>query len=561
MIGTQVANYRIEKKLGQGGMGMVYKAIDVNLDRMVALKFLSTELSNDPGLIERFRLEARSQATLNHTNIATLYNFFNVDGNWVIVMEYVDGENLEQLIQRSGVMRYEDAVPLFKQALLGVGFAHRNGIVHRDIKPANIMINRHGIVKVMDFGIAKALTGTRLTRTGVAVGTVSYMPPEQIRNQTVDIRSDIYSLGITLYQMLTAHLPFESESDFQVQFDHVHTPPPPLSLHYPYLPRGIEAAVLKALEKEPSRRFRTVEEFGAALEHPDVVPAEALTVGVSESKPATVTPPVSVQPAPLPATAVQPAGKSVSGVEPAQQSTAGSNAPMSSSFLTARNGMIAAVVALVLVIGIGVAIWKKPAAPEKQPVAKGSSDVSGGGTNAPPIAHPSPPSEPQARPTPPPVTPPSIAEQVEQERQKTLSQKAQKAQKEKQAALQREILQKEAVQKAALKKQTPPPAPPPPVVDPGTAALQRAQTMFERQQLLTPANNCALYWARQAAAHGNRQGSEIEKGIQQLVRSQFDSYLQARNYPQAMNLITEMEHFYPGRLNSWRNQLQAAQQR
>ncbi len=226
MIGTQIANYRIEEKLGEGGMGVVYKAVDVNLDRTVALKFLSTELNRDPGLIERFQAEAKAQANLNHTNIATLYNFINVDGNWLIAMEYVDGINLEETILRNGVMQYQDAVPLFKQALLGIGFAHRFGIIHRDIKPANIMINKHGIVKVMDFGIAKVLSGRRLTRTGVAVGTVSYMSPEQIRNQGVDIRSDIYSLGVTLYQMLTAHVPFESESDFQVQYDHVNTPPP-----------------------------------------------------------------------------------------------------------------------------------------------------------------------------------------------------------------------------------------------------------------------------------------------------------------------------------------------
>ena len=200
-------------------MGVVYKAVDVNLDRTVAIKVLSSELSRDPELIERFQTEAKAQANLNHTNIATLYNFINVDGNWLIAMEYVDGMNLEQTIHRNGVMQYQDAIPLFKQALLGIGFAHRFGIVHRDIKPANIMINRYGIVKVMDFGIAKVLSGRRLTRTGVAVGTVSYMSPEQIRNQGVDIRSDIYSLGVTLYQMLTAHVPFESESDFQVQYD------------------------------------------------------------------------------------------------------------------------------------------------------------------------------------------------------------------------------------------------------------------------------------------------------------------------------------------------------
>jgi serine/threonine-protein kinase len=188
MIGTQLANYRIEERVGEGGMGVVYRAIDVNLDRPVAVKFLSSELSRDPSLIERFQTEARSQANLNHTNIATLYNFLKVDDNWLIVMEYVDGENLEQMIRRRGVIQYPESIPLFKQMLLGIGFAHRTGIIHRDIKPANIMINNHGIVKVMDFGIAKALSGRKLTRTGVSVGTVAYMSPEQIRGGHLFVR-------------------------------------------------------------------------------------------------------------------------------------------------------------------------------------------------------------------------------------------------------------------------------------------------------------------------------------------------------------------------------------
>jgi hypothetical protein len=268
MIGTQIGNYQVVEKIGEGGMGVVYRGIDVTLDRPVAIKVLSQELVGTPALVERFRAEARAQANLNHTNIATLYSFMQVNGVCVMVMELLDGETFDQIIRRRGVIPAEEAVPLFRQALLGIGFAHRMGIVHRDIKPSNIMLTKNGIVKVMDFGIAKVLGGQRMTRTGTRMGTVAYMSPEQIRNMPVDIRSDIYSLGATLYEMFTAHLPFESESDFQVMSDHVNTPPTPPTRYYPYIAPGFEQCVLKALAKDPNQRFQTVEEFGAGLEHP-----------------------------------------------------------------------------------------------------------------------------------------------------------------------------------------------------------------------------------------------------------------------------------------------------
>ena len=383
MIGTQIANYRIEEKLGEGGMGVVYKAVDVNLDRTVAIKFLSSELNRDPGLIERFQSEAKAQANLNHTNIATLYNFINVDGNWLIAMEYVDGINLEETIQRNGVMQYHDAVPLFKQALLGIGFAHRFGIIHRDIKPANIMINRHGIVKVMDFGIAKALSARRLTRTGVAVGTVAYMSPEQIRNQNIDNRSDIYSLGVTLYQMLTAHVPFESESDFQVQYDHVNTPPPPLSIYYPYVPGGIEAAVLKAMEKDPANRFRTVEEFGAALEAPDALP-QMPGAGYAAGGPSRGTgqgAPYNISTTPPPTAQTQGRSGPVEQPDVPRRQTSGTE------FLQSNNFKIgAACLVLALALIVGAVVWLKSGSHEPAG-SKPSGSFSGGGTSA-PIAQP-----------------------------------------------------------------------------------------------------------------------------------------------------------------------------
>jgi serine/threonine-protein kinase len=529
MIGTQISNYRIEGKLGEGGMGVVYKAVDVNLDRTVAVKVLSSELGRDPELIERFQTEAKAQANLNHTNIATLYNFINVDGNWLIVMEYVDGLNLEQTIHRKGVMQYEDAVPLFKQALAGIGFAHRFGIIHRDIKPANIMINRHGIVKVMDFGIAKVLSARRLTRTGVSVGTVTYMSPEQIRNQGVDIRSDIYSLGVTLYQMLTAHVPFESESDFQVQYDHVNTPPPPLSLYYPYVPAGIEAAVLKAIQKDPAARFRTVEEFAAALDSPHAVPVASAgeatqpivrgnepTIGVTVQD---FSPPATPAPAPAQGAAAATAAAQTTNVPPAAQAGPGP--------LTPKNLIIAGAAFLVLVMAVGVVIWRKSSSHQAAGAPPSAGSPSEGGASsstaqsapqAPASTQPEAPLALPTAPTTPEATPPKPSEGAVQ------SQKKQQ-----------------------------------PAKDPGAVALDKARTMLAAQRVLQPPKDCAIYWAQQATAQGNSGGPEMEQRIKNQVHTQFQAAIQAQNYSQATYLFTTLNKFYPGQFESWRGELRAAE--
>jgi len=301
MIGTEVGNYRVLEKLGEGGMGVVYKAIDTTLDRTVAIKVLNADLSRVPDLVARFRSEAKAQANLNHTNLATLYAFLTVGGNSMMVMEFVDGETFANLIHRRGPLHAEGAVPMFRQALLGFAHAHRAGIIHRDIKPSNLMLNRQGIVKVMDFGIAKVMGERGLTRTGMPVGTCRYMSPEQVLTRDADVRSDIYSLGVTLYEMLTANAPFQRDSEFQVMSDHVHTPPPPPSTFYPHIPKGVENAVLKALAKNPDERFQTVEEFGAALERPN-------DFGVAGVPAAAVSPPPTSAPGPAawPATAALP---------------------------------------------------------------------------------------------------------------------------------------------------------------------------------------------------------------------------------------------------------------
>jgi hypothetical protein len=268
MIGTVIGNYRIVEKIGEGGMGVVYKALDTQLDRMVAIKALSAELSGNPALVERFRAEARAQAKLNHSNLATLYAFLVQDGIAYMAMEFVDGETFHGMLMRRGAMPAAEAVPLFRQALAGIGHAHRLGIVHRDIKPSNLMLNREGIVKVMDFGLAQVTGSHRMTRTGVRLGTAYYMSPEQVLVKPVDARSDIYSLGAALYEVLAGRVPFDADSEFEILNGHVNTPPPPPS-RLRQIPQGIENAVLKALAKDPDQRFQSAEQFSAALERPE----------------------------------------------------------------------------------------------------------------------------------------------------------------------------------------------------------------------------------------------------------------------------------------------------
>jgi serine/threonine-protein kinase len=273
MIGAQIGHYKIIEEIGRGGMGVVYKGMDVSLERFVAIKVLSEDLASDQALMERFHTEAKAQARLSHANIATLHAFEQVGRTCMIVMEYLEGETFEQMIERRGPIPWEEAVPLFKQGLLGIGHAHRAGIIHRDIKPSNIMVARGGIVKVMDFGIAKVMGNQRMTRTGTRMGTLAYMSPEQIQNLPVDVRSDIYSLGVTLYHLLSGHVPFEADSEFKVMSDHVTTPPPSPTRFYPYIPDGIVGADLKALAKNAQDRFQSCEEFGAALERPGAIAA------------------------------------------------------------------------------------------------------------------------------------------------------------------------------------------------------------------------------------------------------------------------------------------------
>ncbi len=263
--GNTLGHYLIISKIGEGGMGEVYKAHDTTLDRMVALKVLSPHLFRNQEFLQRFRVEAQAQARLNGPNIVTLHSMFEVSGSLVLVMEYVEGQTLAQRIHNTGRLSVGTSVWVFEQALIGVERAHRMGIVHRDLKPSNIFITNGHEIKLMDFGVAKILDNKELTQTGSMIGTLMYISPEQISGKESDFRSDIYTLGVTLYEAVVGQLPFEKKTDYEYMDAHLHTPPPLPTSIQPDIPKELEAVILKAIEKDPEERYQNALEFRSAL--------------------------------------------------------------------------------------------------------------------------------------------------------------------------------------------------------------------------------------------------------------------------------------------------------
>jgi eukaryotic-like serine/threonine-protein kinase len=265
MIGQIVGNYKIEQKLGEGGMGAVFRGIDMMIEREVAIKFLRPELSSQPQVVERFRSEAVTLAKLSHPNIATLYSFMRQGDSFFMVLEFVRGATLDQVIQQRGALPAEQAVPLFCQVLDGIQHAHEYGIIHRDIKPANMMLTERGNLKVLDFGIARILGTARMTRQGNVIGTIEYMSPEQVKGQETDARSDIYSLGMLLYEMLTGRIPFDITNEFELMKAQIEQMPVAPRAINPAIPEAVEAAIGRAIAKDPAQRFQSAGEFRAFL--------------------------------------------------------------------------------------------------------------------------------------------------------------------------------------------------------------------------------------------------------------------------------------------------------
>jgi serine/threonine-protein kinase len=257
--------YRIMRKLGSGGMANVYLAEDQELGRRVAIKILNDRHAGDEQFIERFRREAKNAAGLSHPNIVSIYDRGEAEGTYYIAMEYLDGRSLKELILSRGPAPMSVAVDYARQILSALRFAHRNGLVHRDIKPHNVLVDPEGHVKVTDFCIARA-GASQMTEEGSIIGTAQYLSPEQARGTQVDQTSDLYSLGIVLYEMLTGQVPFTGDSPVEIAMKHLSAVPPPLRDKRPDVPKSLELVVLRALAKDPAQRYQSADEMDADLE-------------------------------------------------------------------------------------------------------------------------------------------------------------------------------------------------------------------------------------------------------------------------------------------------------
>src|SRR4051794_13806372 len=261
----RIGPYEIEGLLGEGGIGQVFAARDTLLGRQVAIKALRPEISREQNLIDRFYVEAKSLANLNHPNITTLHALQREEPDVFMIMELVHGCTLAEILMRLRRLSVRESLAVLAQVIAGLGYAHRRGIVHRDIKPSNLMVTEEGVLKIMDFGIARMSGSQQLTRVGEFNGTLVYASPEQIRGETVDDRSDLYSLAIVFYKMVSGNAPFTGNSDYALITAHLQTPPPPLAGQVPDLDAATEAGLMRALAKQRENRFATVAEFGQAI--------------------------------------------------------------------------------------------------------------------------------------------------------------------------------------------------------------------------------------------------------------------------------------------------------
>jgi serine/threonine protein kinase len=318
--GQHIGDYEILSILGVGGMGKVYKVRNVISDRVEAMKILLPDLSSNQSLADRFLREIRLLATLNHPNIASLRTALNHDNQLIMVMEYVDGETLANRLARAPLSTAE-AVNYADQVLSALSYAHKQNIIHRDIKPANMMLTPQGVVKLMDFGIARSATDGSLTTTGTTLGSLNYMPPEQVRGEAADARSDIYSFGVSMYEMLTGKLPFQGDSQYSLMTAHLNqTPAAPITLRSD-LPAGLNEIIMMAIAKDPANRFQSADAFRAALNSvpvsdlpragttvtPTPRPPSGATTIVDTPLPPRVPTPAPISRTPTPAPAATPA--------------------------------------------------------------------------------------------------------------------------------------------------------------------------------------------------------------------------------------------------------------
>jgi serine/threonine-protein kinase len=420
--GQRVGDYEVLSLLGSGGMGRVYRVRSVITNREEAMKILLPDFASEPELAARFMAEIRTLAGLDHPNITQLRTAFQIQNQFVMVMEYVEGTTLDKV---SSKLPVEQVIEYSMQVLSALSYAHSRGVTHRDIKPANIMITSHGVVKLMDFGIAKSTTDLNLTRPGTTMGSIYYMSPEQVRGGSVDGRTDIYSFGVTMYEMLTGRKPFEAETSFSVLNAQLNEAPAPPAQWNPALPPALNDIVLIAMAKDPNVRFQTAEEFRNALkglrEHAAAQPplaAAAAAAVIPMAAASQTAPPVtqSGQPSGYQQSAVNlpppPAGQPSQGFTP----VAVGAAPAPASGKSHRSlwiglGALAAVLAVVAAATVlphflATHADQKNAAQTASNATSANPPLTPAVDNSQPAA---PPSTPEAAPTPAPSATPASA--------------------------------------------------------------------------------------------------------------------------------------------------------
>lgn len=271
MVGEKFGAYEIKKEIGRGGMGIVYKAVQLSLGREVAIKILPPQLSLETEFVQRFFREARSAANLKHPNIVTIHDVGEEKGTYYFAMEYLEGGSLEERIKKQGAFSLEEAESIISQIAGALDYAHNNGIIHRDIKPGNIIIDGEGRAVITDFGIAKAAYDQKLTKTGMSVGSPEYMSPEQVKGHEIDGRADIYSLGIVFYQMLCGKVPYTGDSAVSIAYLHVNEPIPSIRDKRKDLPPYLDSILQRLMAKDPGSRFQSGHELVKALAEKEVI--------------------------------------------------------------------------------------------------------------------------------------------------------------------------------------------------------------------------------------------------------------------------------------------------
>ena len=359
-LGDKIGDYQIIGVLGAGGMGRVYKVKNLISDRVDAMKVLLPDLADEPDLADRFLREIKVLASLNHPNIAGLHTAFRLENQLLMIMEFVDGTTLEAKL-KNGPFPLADAIDYVSQALSALGYAHSRGVIHRDIKPANMMLTPENAVKLMDFGIAKSKADRKLTMTGTTLGSLYYMSPEQVQGTELDPRSDLYSVGVSLYEMVTGSRPFKGNSDYDLMVAQLQKAPmPPIDV-VPELPKALNDIIMIALEKDPAKRLQSAEAFRFALQSVKggltslpIASAQAVVAGVA-GQPAAPSPAFSATGL-LGAQSGQPAGAQLQPTALAQAAAPPSQPQVAPPPATSRSyrglymtlGALVAIVVLVL---------------------------------------------------------------------------------------------------------------------------------------------------------------------------------------------------------------------